>query len=585
MKTVTRPVWDFLLVLSLLCGFVGLAYASDLYDRINDWLMTYEHWELDELFLSSTLTMPLFAWYSWRRQQEARQEARLRQQSEMALRDAHNALEHRVAARTQELNRMNFTLQAEVAARQLAQEQLSHDTLHDALTGLPNRVLFLERLRHAIEFAKRNEGYRFATLFLDIDHFKVVNDSFGHEIGNQLLIEMAQRLRLVLRSGDTVARLSGDEFVILLEDTKDGLDATMTAHRIQAELKQPFTLSGYHIFASASIGVVAADQAYDQPEDVLRDADLAMYKAKIHGKARYEVFKVTMREQAQTRIELESDLRYALERHELKLDYQPIIALPSEQITGFEALLRWHHPQRGIIAPLDFIPIAEETGLIVPIGEWVLRKACRQLKAWQTRFPQSPPVTMSVNVSGTQFAKSDFVDQVKKILREVGLDPTTLQLELTESVWLNSSPEALALFRQLSDMGIQLHMDDFGTGYSSLAYLQHFPIRMLKIDRTFLNKMDDDNKTKKILHAMIAMAHDLGIETLAEGVETLEQLAHLKRLNCNYGQGYLMSRPVDPAAIEKLLTAQRLKHAGQRKYNQRKRQKANTSVRVAEASA
>ena len=585
MKTVTRPVWDLLLVLSLLCGFIGLAYAYDLYDRINDWLLAYEHWELDEFFLSSTMAMPLLAWYSWRRRQEARQEARLRQQSEMALRDAHNALEHRVAARTQELNRMNFTLQAEVAARQLAQEQLSHDALHDALTGLPNRVLFLDRLRHAIEFAKRNEGYRFATLFLDIDHFKVVNDSFGHEIGNQLLIGMAQRLRLVLRSGDTVARLSGDEFVILLEDTKDGLDATMTAHRIQAKLKQPFSLSGYHIFASASIGIVAADQAYDQPEDVLRDADLAMYKAKVHGKARYEVFKVTMREQARTRIELENDLRYALERHELKLDYQPIIALPSEQITGFEALLRWHHPQRGIIAPLDFIPIAEETGLIVPIGEWVLRKACRQLQAWQTRFPQSPPVTMSVNVSGTQFAKSDFVDQVKKILREVGLDPATLQLELTESVWLNSSPEALALFRQLSDMGIQLHMDDFGTGYSSLAYLQHFPIRMLKIDRTFLNKMDDDNKTKKILHAMIAMAHDLGIETLAEGVETIEQLAHLKRLNCNYGQGYLMSRPVDPAAIEKLLTAQRSKHAGQRKYSQRRRQKTNTSVRVAEASA
>ena len=587
MKTVTRPLWDFLLVLSLLCGFVGLAYASDLYDRINDWLLEYEYWQLDEFFLSSSMAMLLLAWYAWRRQQEAVQETYLHRQSEMALREAHNALEQRVAARTQELNRMNFTLQAEVAARQRVQEQLSHDTLHDALTGLPNRVLFLDRLRHAIEFAKRNEGYHFATLFLDIDHFKVVNDSFGHEIGNQLLIGMAQRLRLGLRSGDTVARLSGDEFVILLEDTKDGLDASMTAHRIQAELKQPFSLSGYHIFASASIGIVTADQAYDQPEDVLRDADLAMYKAKVHGKARYEVFKLTMREQAQTRIELENDLRYALERQELKLEYQPIVALPSEQITGFEALLRWHHPQRGLIAPLEFIPIAEETGLIVPIGEWVLRKACLQLQTWQTRFPQSPPVTMSVNVSGTQFAKSNFVDLVKKILREVGLDPTTLQFEFTESVWLNSSPEVVAMFKQLSDMGIQLQMDDFGTGYSSLAYLQHFPIRMLKIDRTFLNKMDDDNKTKKILHAMIAMAHDLGIETLAEGVETIEQLDHLKRLNCNYGQGYLMSRPVDPAAIEKLLNAQRLKHArlGQQKYSQRRRQKANTSVQVAEASA
>jgi diguanylate cyclase (GGDEF)-like protein len=449
----------------------------------------------------------------------------------------------------------NQELQVEIEERKRAEQRLAHDALHDALTGLPNRVLFLDRLRHAIELTRRRQSYHFAVLFLDLDHFKVVNDSLGHAVGDQLLIGIGHRLRLCLRAGDTVARLGGDEFVILLEDTEQEDDAVQTADRILATLRQPFNLSGHELLVKASIGIITDAGNYEQPEDVLRDADIAMYEAKTQGRSRSEVFNVELRERAQLRLELENDLRHALNREELELYYQPILSLRSDHITGFEALLRWRHPVRGLIAPNDFIPIAEETGLIVPIGRWVLHEACRQLRTWHDQFPQSPPLTMSVNISGVQFSEPTFLVEVENILAEVGLDPTTLRLELTERVWLNSTAETVVLFRQLSRMGIQLHIDDFGTGYSSLAYLQNFPIRMLKIDRTFLNKMDEDSNSKDIVRAVIAMAHDLGMEAVAEGVETVEQLDSLKRFGCNYGQGYLLSRPIDHTAVEEMLTA------------------------------
>jgi EAL domain-containing protein (putative c-di-GMP-specific phosphodiesterase class I) len=326
------------------------------------------------------------------------------------------------------------------------------------------------------------------------------------------------------------------------------------ANRIQAKLEQPFNLDGYQVFTTASIGVVANAMGYERPEEVLRDADIAMYQAKTNGKARTELFNLEMRDQAQKRLELESDLRDALERAEFELHYQPILSLQSDGITGFEALLRWNHPQHGLVSPAEFIPVAEETGLIVPIGQWVLREACRQLREWQVRFPQTPPLTMNVNISGMQFAMPSFIDQVQSILHEVGLDPTTLRLELTESVWVHSTTEAVALFRKLNNMGIQLHIDDFGTGYSSLAYLQYFPIRMLKIDRSFVNKIDHDGNNTDIVRAVIAMAHDLGMEAVAEGVETEDQLNHLKALGCNYGQGYLLSCPISRVCMEQLLT-------------------------------
>jgi diguanylate cyclase (GGDEF)-like protein len=453
------------------------------------------------------------------------------------------------------LAQTNQELQVEIEERKRAEQRLAHDALHDSLTGLPNRVLFLDRLRHAIEIAKRRQEHRFAVLFLDLDHFKVVNDSLGHIVGDQLLISIAHRLRLCLRAGDTVARLGGDEFVILLEEIVCEDDATTTADQILTILRQPFNLGAHEFPVTASIGIIADAGSYDRPEDVLRDADLAMYQAKAHGKARSEIFTVELRERAQLRLELENDLRHALERNELELYYQPILSLQSDHVTGFEALLRWRHAQRGLIPPNEFIPIAEETGLIVPIGQWVLHEACHQLRRWHDRFPQRPPLAMSVNISGVQFAEPTFIDQVETTLEETGLDPTTLRLELTERVWLNSNPETVALFRRLNKMGIQLHIDDFGTGYSSLAYLQNFPIRMLKIDRVFLNQMDEDSNSKDIVRAVIAMAHDLGIEAVAEGVETVEQLESLKRFGCNYGQGYLFSRPVEQAAVEEMLSS------------------------------
>lgn len=445
-------------------------------------------------------------------------------------------------------------LRSEVQERKKAEAQLAHDALHDALTGLPNRVLFADRLRHAIELKMRQGEYNFAVLFLDLDQFKVVNDSLGHATGDQLLIALTQRLRLCLRTGDTVARLGGDEFVLLLEDTKDAEDATATANRILVMLRQPFNLIEHQIFVTASIGIVIDAANYDSPTDILRDADIAMYQAKIQGKARSEVFSMRMREQAHTRLTLENDLRTVLERHELELYYQPILALRSDFIIGFEALLRWHHPQRGLIAPAEFIPIAEETGLIIPIGQWVLSEACHQLRTWQHQFPQLPRLTMSVNISGVQFKAPGFIEQVAATLEAAQLDPTMLRLELTESVWLNSTPAAIALFQRLSAMGIQLHIDDFGTGYSSLAYLQNFPIRTLKIDRMFLSKMDQDSNNRDMMRSVIIMAHDLGLETVAEGIETVEQLDRLKQFGCNYGQGYLLSRPIDRQAVEKLLT-------------------------------
>lgn len=452
-------------------------------------------------------------------------------------------------------------LHNEVQERKKAEAQLAHDALHDALTGLPNRMLFTDRLRQAIAMAARQQGRRFAVLFLDLDHFKVVNDSLGHAMGDQLLIALAERLRLCLRSGDTVARLGGDEFVFLIEDTRFKQDATALAAQILASLQQPFTLQGQLFFVAASIGIVIDAERYEQPSDILRDADIAMYQAKSQGKARWVLFSAMMREQAQTRLTVENDLRYALERKELELHYQPIVALQSDRITGFEALVRWRHPARGMIAPSEFIPIAEEIGLMLSIGHWVLEEACQQLRAWHRQFPQQPPLTMSVNISGLQFADPGFVDQIIQTLTTADLDPATLRLELTESVWLNSTPAAITLFQQLNKMGIQLHIDDFGTGYSSLAYLQYFPIRMLKIDRTFLNKMSEGNNNQDLVRAVIAMAHDLGMETVAEGVETLDQLNQLKQFGCNYGQGYLLSRPIDRVSIEQLLDKIQLEQA------------------------
>jgi diguanylate cyclase (GGDEF)-like protein len=438
---------------------------------------------------------------------------------------------------------------SDTTARTHAEKQLLHYyAFHDALTGLPNRILFMAVLGRAVERAKRREDYSFAVLFLDFDDFKAVNDTLGHEVGDQLLIGSAHRLEACLRTEDTAARLGGDEFVILLEDIRDVNDATRIAERVQTTLALPFLLNGHEVCVSVSIGIAMSETGYRQPEDVLRDADIAMYRAKAQGKVCHEVFDTAMRAHAAARRESETGLRRALERQELRLHYQPIVSLATGRLAGLEALLRWQHPQRGLIPPAEIIPIAEETGLIAPIGRWVLREACRQVSAWRAQFPTDPPLTVSVNLSGRQFAQPDLVEQIEQILQETGLNAGSLRLELTESVLMKHAECATTTLSQLQNLGVQVQIDDFGTGYSSLGYLQHSSLNTIKVDRTFVGRMGVNGDNSGVVRAIVALAHNLDMEVIAEGVETAEQLAQLKALECEYGQGNHISRPVDSEA-------------------------------------
>lgn len=466
--------------------------------------------------------------------------------------DLQKALE-RVQQQRVELERTNKDLKVEIVERQRAEEQLSYDALHDPLTDLPNRALFMDRLERAIEYNKRRGEYSFSVLFLDLDQFKVVNDSLGHNVGDQLLISVGQRLKLCLRASDTVARLGGDEFVLLLEDTRNIHTVTNLAVRILEELNLPFKFNGHRAFISASIGIVPSVAGYERPEDVLRDADIAMYRAKALGKARFEIFDANLRTQAMSRLELEDDLRSALERQEFQLHYQPILILKENQITGFEALIRWNHPKRGIILPDEFIPIAEETGLIIDIGNWVLQESCAQIKKWQEAYPHQPPLTINVNISGRQFNQPDFVEQIERILLTAALNPDSLILEITETVLIDNAAAASAIFNRLHEIGIQLQIDDFGTGYSSLGYLQHYPIHTIKIDRSFIQELGVSRKNTELVHTIVSMAHDLGMEAIAEGVETGEQLQRLEGYGCKYVQGFLLSKPLEGARAEQLL--------------------------------
>jgi len=471
-------------------------------------------------------------------------------ENERLSRKLHQAL-GRVQQQQVVLERTNQDLELEIEERKKAEEQLSHDALHDALTGLPNRVLLSDRLNHALEYSRRRPDYHFSVLFLDLDHFKVVNDSLGHSTGDRLLVLIAERLQGCVRTSDTIARLGGDEFIILLEDVDDGA-AAASAQRFQEALAPPFHLEPHDVYISSSIGIVHSEPGYLQAEEMLRDADIAMYRAKTLGKARCEHFHPSMRERVITRLEMENDLRQALGRGEFHLNYQPIVSLNSNQISGMEALIRWQHPTRGNVPPAEFIPIAEETGLLIPIGNWVLKEACRQMREWQQKFPRKPALTVSVNISPSQLYQPDFSAQVEQILRETGLDGTSLRLEITESVYLNNYETAAGLFARLSEMGVQFQIDDFGTGYSSLSYLQFFPIHTIKIDRTFTTRIAA-NFQQDIVRTIIGLAHELGMDAIAEGVETEEQLKGLQEYGCNYVQGYLLSRPLDRETVENLI--------------------------------
>jgi diguanylate cyclase (GGDEF)-like protein/PAS domain S-box-containing protein len=441
----------------------------------------------------------------------------------------------------------------DITERKRAEQQLLHDAFHDALAGLPNRALFMDRLGRAVERLKRHRERSLAVLFLDLDGFKVVNDSLGHGVGDQLLVSTARRLQASLRSGDTVARLGGDEFAVLLDDLRDINEASRVSDRLQKELSQPLVLAGQDVFVRASIGIALSATGDETPEDLLRDADTAMYCAKALGKGRYEVFDPDMHVRAVARLQVESDLRRALEREEFRLQYQPIVRLEDGRVNSVEALVRWQHPLRGLVPPVEFIPVAEETGLIVPLGEWVLREACRQMWQWETRLGSQSARLMNVNLSSKQFTQPDLIDRVKSILEETGLDPGRLGLELTESVIMENADSTTIMLTQLTELQIHLAIDDFGTGYSSLSYLHRFPIDTLKIDRSFIARMGAAGENSEIVRTILALAHSLGMTVVAEGVETPEQASQLKALGCEYAQGFLFSRPIDGESVTRLM--------------------------------
>ncbi len=440
-------------------------------------------------------------------------------------------------------SRFIFQIQ-DITDRKRAEEKLAHDAFHDALTNLPNRALFIDHLKMAMARSERHKGYRYAVLFLDFDRFKVVNDSLGHLIGDKLLVAIARRLESSLRPADTIARLGGDEFIILLEDLKGAGEAIAFAERLQKSLTFPFKIDEHEIYISLSTGIALGNSDYQKPEEILRDADTAMYHAKSSGKARYAIFDREMHTRAMKRLQLETDLRHAVEREEFFVVYQPIVSLETARLVGFEALVRWQHPERNLISPAEFIPLAEETGHILPIGQWVLEQACQQMREWQKQALQKLPLTMSINLSGKQLVQENITEQVKQILRRTGVDPRQIKLEITESVVMENIETATETLNQLRALGIQLSIDDFGTGYSSLSYLHRLPVDTLKIDRSFVIQMMKNNENAEIVRTIVSLAKTLGMSVIAEGVETLEQLEHLQKLECANGQGYLFAKPL-----------------------------------------
>ncbi len=459
------------------------------------------------------------------------------------------AAEKELRQRTIELESVNELLNLENGERKKAEDLLTRQAFYDSLTNLPNRALFIDRLRSSLERKKRYPDHSFAILFLDLDRFKVINDSLGHLIGDQLLVMLSQRLKKHIRSVDTIARFGGDEFAVLMEDTKEISGVYDIAERFHGEMRSPFSIFGREIFTTMSIGIVMSNtEDYTGPEELLRDADTAMYHAKERGKACHVVFDSTMHAKATAALWVETELRRAVEHNDFVVYYQPIISVEENKITGFEALLRWQHAVRGIITPSEFIAVAEETGLIIPLGERVIREACRQLKAWQEQFPTCRDLTVSVNVSGKVFSQPDFFDFVKNILEETGLEGRCLRLEIVERTLIENPEPAAALIRRFEDLNVRFDIDDFGTGYSALNYLRHFPIKGLKIDGSFINALTFDKNNAAIVKTVIALGRDLGLDVIAEAIETVEQLDVFKDMKGEYAQGFYLFRPMDSKA-------------------------------------
>lgn len=441
----------------------------------------------------------------------------------------------------------------DITAKKSVEDQLQYEATHDALTNLPNRAFFMSRLEQALNLAQKNPKYQISILFIDLDRFKIVNDSLGHIIGDQLLVGIAHRLRECLRPDDIVARLGGDEFTILVEGEYDQKEVVSIAERLQAKFALPFDLSGHEIYSSASIGILHRSEKHLTPEDMMRDADTAMYHAKRAGKARHEVFDHDMHESVKASLQLETDLRRAIERDELCVFYQPIYSLITEKIEGFEALARWHHQERGLLTPDKFIPLAEEVGLINALGEQILHKACSQMKFLRENSFVEASVFLSVNLSCKQFAQPNLVERIRQILKETDFPPHLLKIEITESIFFEHKEKAVEMLHHLRDVGIEINIDDFGTGYSNLSYLMRLPISTLKIDRSFISPIKENGENIGIVEIIMMLARNLEMKVIAEGVETEAQLEQLKKLNCESAQGYFFSEPMEFENVQHFL--------------------------------
>ena len=460
----------------------------------------------------------------------------------------------------EKLEKNNILLEQKLIECSNAGEQIKQLTYHDSLTDLPNRITFKEILKVSLARSIRNPEYLFAILFLDIDHFKNINDSLGHITGDQLLIEIAQTLRGCIRANDTFARLGGDEFAILLDDIVSVKTVIPVVDRIFEKFQTPFYPDEREVYSSVSIGIAFSNSEYSHPDNMMRDADTAMNMAKSLGRARHVVFDVTMHQQVAKFLTLDTNLRRALEREEFLLHFQPVINTTEDKLYGFEALVRWKHPDSGLVPPMDFIPVAEETGLILPIGQWVLCEAFRQMNSWHKQFPNFPPFKISVNISSKQFLQPDFIEKIKEAILKTDIEPSSICLEITESVIMEHPEKSALKMMQLRDLHIQLYIDDFGTGYSSLSYLGKFPSDALKIDKSFINNMMRDKTHLEIVRSIMNLASNLEMGVIAEGVETEAQLLEIKKLGCEYAQGYLFSKPLDAEEAGSFIKSRHMGH-------------------------